>query len=126
MLARLAQEGLETPEVVFSGDSRLKVVREAILELMDAHRTGQLPGAIVFPQVQQLEQEREQLDAQRGEYIRATSGPSVDQIDSATWGQMSTDKRRAVVETLISAVLIRPSTKTSNRMDYDRLEVVWR
>lgn len=38
---------------------------------------------------------------------------------------MSTEKRRAVVSTLIGAVLVRPNTKPQrNWMDYERLKVV--
>lgn len=127
VLRRLAAEPVETPEVVFSGDGRLEVIRAAIRELMEAHRTGQLSGALVFPQVQQLEQEREQLDAERRAFIRETAGPPVDRITPEQWEEMGTDKRRAVVFTLIDAMLVRPNTKPQrNWMDYERLEVVWR
>lgn len=125
-LERLGAEDIEKPEAAFSGDERLAQVRASIAELMGAHRTGQLSGAVVFPQVQQLEEEKEKLEAKRAEYIRSTSGPSTSNINLDTWFEMSTDQRRAAIETLIDAVLIRPNGQQRNKLDYDRIEVVWR
>lgn len=114
------------PVAAFAGDERLGFVKDRIVELMNAFSAGQLSGAVVVPQVQMLEQEREQLEEQRALFIRATSGPVISAITPEAWADTHTDKRRAVVETLIETVLIRPAVKHQNKFDYDRIEVVWR
>ncbi|HCG55823.1 MULTISPECIES: recombinase family protein [Brevibacterium] len=126
VLDRLAVEDMERPAPEFSGDGRLAQVKEAITELMSVHRTGLLSGSVVFPQVQQLQEEQERLEAERGEFIRATAGPTTARVTPEVWAGMSTDKRRAIVETLIEAVLIHPGRQRQNKLDYDRIEVVWR
>lgn len=126
ILKHLAETSFEKPEVSFSGDERLGQIREAITELMAAHREGQLSGAIVFPQVQQLEEEQHKLEAARSEFIRETSGPSTIEITPEGWEGMSTDKRRAVFGTLIEAILVKPATVRGTTLDTSRLEVIWR
>lgn len=125
-LERLASEDVETTPAAFSGDERLAQVREAITELLDAHRVGQLSGSVVFPQVQQLEEERDQLQADRSHFIRDTAGPSTARVTPETWAELTVDKRRAILETLIEAVLIRPAKQRQNKLDYERIEIVWR
>lgn len=126
ILQHLAETSFEKPEVTFDGDKRLGEIREAITELMTAHREGQLSGAIIFPQVQQLEQEQYKLEAARKEFIRETSGPSTVEITPETWGHMNTDKRRAVISTLVEAILVKPATVRQTTLDTSRLEVIWR
>lgn len=124
VLDHLASDSFETPEVTFTGDGRLAQIREAITELMAAHRTGQLSGAIVFPQVQQLEEEQYALEAERAAFIRETSGPQTAAISPKSWEELSIDKQRAVVETIIGAILVKPATQRSTKIDYDRLKVI--
>ena len=126
ILKHLAETSFEKPEVTFSGDERLGQVREAITELMTAHREGQLSGSIVFPQVQQLEEEQFKLEAARKEFIRETSGPSTIEITPETWEEMDTARRRAVFGTLIEAILVKPATVRQTTLDTSRLEVIWR
>ena len=124
VLDHLASDSFETPDVTFTGDGRLTQIREAITELMAAHRNGQLSGAIVFPQVQQLEEEQYALEAERAAFIRETSGPQTAAISQDSWEELSTDKRRAIVQTIISAILVKPATQRSTKIDYDRLEII--
>lgn len=126
ILEHLANDTFETPTAVFSGDGRLEQIREAVTELMAAHRNGQLSGTVVFPQVQQLEEEKYALEAARATFIRETSGPRVAAISPASWAEMPVDKQRAVVQDIIETILVKPATGRSTKIDYDRLEVIAR
>lgn len=124
ILDHLANDSFERPEVTFSGDGRLAQIQESITELLTAHRDGVLSGALVFPQVQQLEEEQHKLQAERAAFIRETSGPQTTTLSSESWEEMPLDKRRAVVADIIEAILVKPATQRSTKIDYDRLEII--
>lgn len=63
------EEQAEVPVVVdWPNETRLATVAEKIEELMDAFNTGKLSGGIVFAQVEKLDQERRELNADRARY----------------------------------------------------------
>lgn len=126
VLARLASEDIEAPAASYDGDARLAEVKTKITSLMAAFTDGRLSEQVVFPQVERLEAERDRLTADREAFIAATAGPRVDRITPAEWEAMDTDRRRAVVERLLSAVLILPAKQRQNRLDLDRIKPVWR
>lgn len=109
----------------FAGAARLDAVNAQISELMAAFVAGTLSGAVVFPAVERLEAERDALEADRAVHD-APTGPDLSRIDRETWAGWDTDRRRAAVEALLDAVLIRPATRRQNRLDLDRIEVVWK
>lgn len=114
-----------TEPVPFAGSARLDTVNQQITELMNAFVEGRLSGAVVFSTVEKLEAERDALETERDVHAVPT-GPDLSRIDRATWETWDTDRRRAAIETLVDAVLIRPATKRGNRLDLDRVEVVWK
>lgn len=125
MVARLRQLGdLEhAPVDVFDGSERLSVIPDKIGELMEAYNRGQLSAAIVFPQIEALESEQAALGAARRQHIAATSRPS--RIDVATFDEATVDRRRAIIEELVEAIVVAPSRKGA-RWDPDRITYAWR
>ncbi len=126
VLRLLATEDLAMPTPEWSGAERVEQIAGQIKELMDAFTAGTLTGAVVFPAVSALEAERDELRAARDAVEAATRGPDVSRVDAEAWEGMDTDRRRAVCETVLSAVLVRPATRRGNTFDADRLEWVWR
>lgn len=116
-----------TPAPAFDGQARLDGVKTQISELMAAFTAGALSGAVVFPAVEQLEIERDELMRQRDRVEVAAAGPDVTKIDRATWDEMDTDRRRAVVGVILDAVLIRPADRhPGNKFDHERVVPVWK
>lgn len=126
VLARLAAEDFETAPPAFADDERLAQVRDSIAELMSAFSEGRLSAAVVFPQVEKLEAERDDLDAERDRFIRATAGPRIAQLTPEAWQGFDIARRRAVLEQLFDAVMIKPAQQQQNRLDLDRIAPVWR
>lgn len=127
VLARLADIDLDRPVPVFAGEQRLGQIEQQIGELMGAFSSGTLSAAVVFPQVSALEAERDELQAQRADLEAAAAGPKVGHVDRATWEAMDVHRRRAVIERVLDAVLIKqPTQRMGNRLDLDRIVPVWR
>lgn len=127
ILARLATEDFtgdvpEPPPV----SARVGEIGEQIEELMGAYVAGKLTGAIVFPAVEELEAERAGLRRERDQAAAASKRPDVTQLDTERWEAMDNDERRAMCETLFSAVLVKPAEKRANRFDPTRVEPIWR
>lgn len=125
VVARLRQVGdLEAPPLDdFDGSERLAAIPIKIAELMTAYNDGTLSAAVVFPQVEALESEQVTLSAARQRHIVATTRPS--HIDVETFDEAEVDRRRAIIEELLEAVVIAPSRKGA-RWDPDRITYVWR
>ena len=88
---------------------------------MDAYQGGVLSGAIVFPQVSALEAEQRKLERERPTKV---AGPRVASADDFT--HLDMDKQRAVVESLVEAVVVTKAERRGAPWTPDRVEVVWR
>jgi DNA invertase Pin-like site-specific DNA recombinase len=125
VLARLAGVDLEAAKPEFTEADRLAEVEESIAALMASYTARELSAEVVFPAVSKLEAERDKLRDQRRRVEAASAAPDLTNVDDAAWQAMNVHQRRAVVETLLSAVLVRPATTRGNTFDPDRLEFVW-
>ncbi|MEU4014609.1 recombinase family protein [Microbacterium sp. NPDC028030] len=125
VLTRLADVAVKSPKLEFDGAARLAEVEGDIARLMASFTARELSAEVVFPAVAQLEEQRDELRSQKRRVEAAGAGPDFTNVDRAAWGQMGVDERRAVVETLLAAVLVRPATRKGNQFDPDRIEFVW-
>lgn len=125
VLAKLADVDVETPKPEFAGAARLAEVEGDIKRLMASFKSHELSAEVVFPAVSQLESERDQLRGQKRRLEAAEISPDLTNVDRQAWDGMSVDARRGVVETLLSAVLIRPATRKGNQFDPDRVDFAW-
>ncbi|GAA6524381.1 hypothetical protein [Intrasporangium sp. DVR] len=95
--------------------------------LMGQFNSRALSGEVVFPAVRALEQERDELRAARKQVEAAAAVPGLTRLDQAGWDRLDVERRRAVVESVLDAVMVRPSTRsTGNRFDPERLDPVWK
>lgn len=125
VLARLADVDVETPKPKFDGAARLADVEADIKRLMASFKAHELSAEVVFPMVKDLEKERDQLRGQKRRIEAAGVAPDLTNVDRQRWDRMGVDERRGVIETLLSAVLVRPATRKGNQFDPDRIEFVW-
>lgn len=125
VLRWLADVAVETPQPEFGGAARLAEVEGDIARLMASFTARELSAEVVFPAVAQLEEQRDELRSQKRRVEAAGARPDLTTVDRAAWDRMGTDERRAVVETLLAAVLVRPATRKGNQFDPDRIEFVW-
>lgn len=123
--AVLDRDDFELPEgepAPLPGTSRLEQIPDLIAELMAAFNAGRLSGTVVFGQVEQLEAELADLRAERAQAISAAPPPI--QVDD--FAELDTERRRAVVETLISAVVIMPASRRGEKWNEERVQVSWK
>lgn len=123
--ARLAS--VELPEVQEDAPpapERLEGISRMISELMDAYRAGRLSAALVFPQIEELEAERAQLQADRAAMIKATATPARPTVEDLD--KLDVDRQRAVMSTLLDAVVVAPAKRRGSAWTPDRLTYVWR
>jgi DNA invertase Pin-like site-specific DNA recombinase len=125
VLARLAGVELETTRPEFTEGERLIEVEESIRRLMASFTARELSAEVVFPAVSTLEAERDELRAQRKRIEAESAGPDLSSITPDTWDGLDVDRQRAIVETLLSAVVVRPATRGGNTFDPDRVDFVW-
>ncbi len=105
----------------WEGETRLRQIGAQVAELMSAYQSGVLTGAIVFPQVSALETEQARLERERP---RAAPKPSV--ADPAAFPALDVDRQRAIVESLVEAVVVGKAERRGQPWTPERLEVVWR
>lgn len=121
---RLASVDLsgETPAApAWPGEARLAAIPGQIKELMAAYKAGTVSGAVTFPAVADLETEQARLEAER-----PTAPPRPVTVSADALPDLDLDRRRAVVEALIDAVVVAKAAHRGARWTPDRLEVVWR
>jgi DNA invertase Pin-like site-specific DNA recombinase len=121
---RLSNIDLSAEPVVpaeWEGEPRLRQIALKIPELMSAFNTGTLSGAIVFPQVQALEHEQATL-----QHERPTAPTRLVVASPEAFPTLDLDRQRAVVSSLIEAVVVSKAERRGSVWTPDRLEVVWR
>jgi hypothetical protein len=100
---------------------------------MAAYNADELPGAVVFPQVREWETTASGLVSERRTWLarqQASRSPILEGV-LEEWPRRSesgdTTWMRAVVESVLEAVVIRPRSMIgTNVFEYDRIEYVWR
>jgi hypothetical protein len=122
VLAYTKGREIETHEEPWTGQERLDTVTSKIAELMEQYRTEQLSGSIVFPQVKQLEDEQRQLQANRGQYTRTTKKATT---IPGEWPDWDMDERRAVIQSVLEAVVIKPGGQGGWGYRPERVVPVW-
>ncbi|MBP2322681.1 DNA invertase Pin-like site-specific DNA recombinase [Kibdelosporangium banguiense] len=126
VLTYLSERTIEQKAEPWSGEQQLADANEQVAELMGAYRRKELPGVVVFPQVKDLQATVDALQAQRSDWNRKQKGNLKAPSNIVEmWPQMSTDRQRAVIETLDLVVIVKPSAKGSNRFDPARIEVIF-
>ncbi|GAA1962820.1 recombinase family protein [Nocardioides panacihumi] len=115
----LAEEPVAAAE--WEGEARLRAIPGQVAELMAAFNSGVLSGAVTFPQVQALEAEQAALEKARP---KAPPRPVVATADA--FPALDVDRQRAVVDTLVQAVVVAKAPHRGARWTPDRVEVVWR
>lgn len=120
---RLASEDLSdvpAPQEEWEGEARLRQIPGQVRELMAAFNSGVLSGAVAFPQVQALETEQARLEAER-----PAAPPRPVTVRPDDLGDLELDRERAVMESLVAAVVIAKAPHKGARWSADRVEVVW-
>lgn len=128
-LGRLAEVELDDvapPAKGDRGDAALEQIATKIDELMGAFTAGTLTAAIVFPAVERLETERDELRGDMAQTALERSRPRVSRLTEGEWDALSVHERRELLETLLDAFLVRPTTRRGNTFDGTRVVPVWR
>lgn len=121
---RLASEDLSdvpAPREEWDGEARLRRIPGQVRELMDAYKSGAIPAAVAFPAVQELQEEQARLEAER-----PAAPPRPVAVSADDLGGLDLDRERAVVESLVAAVVVAKAPHRGARWSADRVEVVWR
>lgn len=128
VLARYATvKADDTSTPAFEGDARLEEVRKMLAELEAEYLDGNVPAARYYRMSGKLDTERDELVAAREAFIHATVGPPVAPLTPEMWEGMPLGERRARIERLVEAVIIKPGARTSGPVfDEDRVDIVWR
>lgn len=120
-LASVDLSGEAVAPVEWEGEARLRQVPGQIAELMAAFKAGRVSGAVTWPAISDLEAEQAALEKARP---RAAATPAV--ATPEAFPGLDVDRQRAVVETLLEAVVVAKAAHRGARWTPDRLEIVWR
>jgi site-specific DNA recombinase len=105
----------------WEGEARLTEVNAKLAELMEQYRTG-LSGSIVFPLVRQLEAEQRELMTEQAKFTRYQARKSV--TLTSEWDDMDVYAQRAVIQSVIEAIVIKPSEQRPGLYDPNRVDVI--
>jgi site-specific DNA recombinase len=121
LFAYLKDREATDEQPAWPGQARLDEVSTKIGELMEQYRTG-LDGKIVFPMVRQLEAERDELEAEQTKFTKTRARRNVT-IDGE-WDDLDLYAKRAVISSVIEAVVVKPVGRGVNRYNPDRVDVI--
>ena len=109
------------PDETWSGQSRLDEITAKIGELMEQYRIG-LSGSIVFPMIRKLESEQQELSAEQTRFHRLQHPKPGTRVGGGA--DMDVYAKRAVIQSVIEAIVIKPSAERPGRYDPNRVDVV--
>ena len=123
----LSQRKVQPTAVPWPDEAELNSATNRISDLMSAYTNGELSGDVVFPAVGKLETRTATLRADKQAWLRNQTMQLSQPSDVAgAWPDMNIDQRRALIESVLSAVVIKPAAVKGGRFSPDRVEVVWR
>ncbi len=109
------------------GEEELAETTARISDLMAAFASGQLSKEVVFPSVQKLEDRAAVLRAERSAWLRERTAEAARPTNiPELWPGLDIDHRRAVIESVLAAAVIKPAVVKGGRFSPDRVEIVWR
>lgn len=127
VIAYLSDRGVQRTAVPWPGENELNDAANRISELMSAYTKGDLSGEVVFAAVGDLEDQTATLRADKQTWLREQTMQLSQPTDVAgAWPDLDTDQRRAVIESVVTAVVIKPADVKGGRFSPDRVEVLWR
>jgi site-specific DNA recombinase len=127
VLAYLSDREVQTEAEVWNGEAELAEVTGRIADLMTAFGSGELSKDVVFPSVQKLTENAAQLRADRSDFLREQMAVANRPTNaSEVWPELDIDHRRAIIESILVAVVVKPAAVKGGRFSPDRIEVVWR
>ncbi|GAA1326572.1 recombinase family protein [Leucobacter albus] len=117
-------------------EQELEEISERISELMDAHASKILTSEVVFPQIQKLEDQRNELRRERRDFHANNAQPKTHMeavwtsaLPLATSNSLFEDQQiaiRAEVETVIIAKATRGYASRTDEAFLKRIEIVWK
>jgi hypothetical protein len=119
--AYLEAKKIEQPDQEWEGQDRLNEVTNKLGELMEQYRTG-LSGSIVFPMVRKLEEEQRLLIAEQARFTGRQHRKATTM--TGEWDDMDLYAQRAVIQSVIEAVVIKPSGARRGQYDPSRVDVI--
>ena len=123
----LSQREVRHSAVPWPGENELTNATNRISELMSAYTNGELSGDVVFPAVGGLDAQAATLRADKRAWLREQSVRLNQPSDiSGAWPDLTIDQRRAVIESVLASVIIKPAAVKGGRFSPDRVEVLWR
>lgn len=93
----------------WTGEERLSEIDTKIAELMHEYRAGGMSAGLIFPEIRKLEGEQRQLQADKGKHTRKRKRATT---ITGEWPDWDVEERRAVIRSVLEAVVIRPSGRT--------------
>jgi site-specific DNA recombinase len=111
---------LEVPQPVWEDQTRLDEVNSKIAELMEQYRVG-MSGSIVFPMIRRLEDERNNLQTEQASFIKIKARKQI--TLTGEWEDLDLYAKREVIQSVIEAVVIRPTGRTG-LYDPSRVDVI--
>jgi len=114
VLAYLSSHTIEIKEGTWEGQAALDLAEAKIEELMAAYDNDELPGTYVFPRVRKKEAEIAELRREHSEWLKANTGPTRTGVASS-WPGLDLEQRRAIIETVVEAVVLKPATRQGLR-----------
>jgi site-specific DNA recombinase len=128
VLAYLSDRQVERiAELAWPHEADLSTKACQIKELMDAYKAQRLSGDLAFGMVAELEAEVAELRKDRSRWTKEQSlAANLPTNAAEAWPDLALEQQRAVIESVMQAVVVARAVHRSNRFDPERVEAVWR
>lgn len=124
VLTRMAQDDEEPDPEPWEREDELADLRERLAEVMKQYRQRDISIGVAFGLMKDLEADIKALEAEHRAHEREQARRAAPVTVPEDWPALDMERRRAVVERYVQAVLIRPPTRRGPRFDPDRVDVV--
>lgn len=108
------------------GETELQDTADRIKELMTAFSSGELSSDVVFPAVKRLEDRQAELKSEKSTWLREQAFISQRPANVTDAWPEEVERRRAIIETVLVAVLVKRAAQKGGKFDLSRVSPVWR
>lgn len=127
VVGKLEQDAISAPPPpAWGGAHQIAELETTIAATLAQLGKGKIAPERIFGQVERMEKELAELNAERAQWLDETVGPSTTETTPEEYLTEGMEFQRAMIEKYFSAIYVMPQIKPQKRFDPERVVPAWR